>query len=84
MSTSRRSECIVTNASKLFRVGLIASRQHPFIEWSAADNRWRIWMMFNTDLSGGTYFDLYPNGQIDRVTILENDVIDIVNYLQPL
>lgn len=62
------------------RLGLLTpeARQAPFAEFDARTKRWRIWQSFTPHVDGGTYLDLYPTGQVDRVTVLNGWVAEIV------
>ena len=51
--------------------------QAPFAEYMRDLDRWRIWQSFSADVRSGTYLELYPNGQVDRVTVLNWMVQDI-------
>lgn len=58
--------------------------QAPFLEYDTVNRRWRIWQSFTHDVRSGTYIDLYPDGQADRVTTLNGDVMNIVTFNLPL
>lgn len=62
------------------RFGLegISITKPPFLEWK--DGSWRVWTAYNTDLSAGTYFELTQSGNINRVTIQCNEIMDVTHY----
>lgn len=59
------------------RVGLLspAQRQQPFAEF--VDGCWRVWLNYNKDVTSGTYINLLPDGHIDRVTVNNNEIMEI-------
>jgi len=63
------------------RIGLLRHQQ-PFAEY--VNNNWRVWYIFNNDVSSGTYFDLRNDGICDRVTIQDHEVTHIDRVSTPL
>jgi len=60
------------------RIGIFSvhQRQQPFAVFG--DHIWRIWISYNNDVTSGTYLELYPDGQVDRVTVNNNDIMEVV------
>ncbi len=60
------------------RVGIFSThqKQQPFAEF--ADNEWKVWISYKPDLTSGTYLQLSPTGSVDRVTINNNEILEIV------
>lgn len=51
------------------RIGLGIPRQQPFMEF--VNGTHRIWIIYNKNASAGTYYELFPTGAVDRVTVDE-------------
>lgn len=59
--------------------------QAPFLEYDPRTGRWRVWVIFNDDATAGTYIDLYPTGQSERLTTFPNgDVFKITRLTGPV
>ena len=58
------------------RIGLLRHQQ-PFAEFDPVNNRWRVWYIYNNDVTSGTYYDFYNDGTCDRVTVADRDVVSI-------
>lgn len=56
------------------RIGLF-HRQQPFAEY--VNGKWRVYYIFNNDVTGGTYFELASDGTCDRVTFRDGDVVSV-------
>lgn len=65
------------------RLGLFAlsQRQQPFAEFHEASGCWRIWLAFNPTVTSGTFYELTATGSVDRVTVKDNDVVEIVTIV---
>lgn len=59
------------------RIGLF-NRQQPFAEYDVQSHKWRIWYIFNNNVTSGTYYELASDGTCDRVTVLSGDLVDCV------
>lgn len=63
------------------RVGLFqtSQRQQPFAVFDG--NAWRIWLAYNPSVTSGTYLLLHATGAVDRYTVKDESVIDIVKVI---
>lgn len=69
------------------RIGILTpgQAQAPFLEYDERTQRWRVWLAFDATVDGGTYLDLYPTGQSDRVTLRSDGVVEnIVRLTGPV
>lgn len=57
------------------RIGLGYNQQQPFTEF--VNGSWRVWVIYNPDVTSGTYLELYPDGTCDRVVVKDRDVHSI-------
>jgi hypothetical protein len=64
------------------RIGIGIYKQQPFLE--NKDHEWRIWVIYNKDVTSGTYLLLRQNSQVDRVTVQDQEIVDIVRISQNL
>jgi hypothetical protein len=64
----------------MMRIGLLRDQQ-PFAEF--VNNRWRVWYIYNTDVTKGTYYELSYDGICDRVTVCNGDVVRIDRVASP-
>ena len=64
------------------RIGLLR-KQQPFAEFDPITQRWRVWYIYNNDVTSGTYYDLYNDGTCDRVTVADRDVVNISRVADP-
>lgn len=62
------------------RIGLHGFHQQPFLEY--VNNEWRIYVAFNKDVTGGTYLVLGNKGICDRVTFVDNEIMNIDRITQ--
>lgn len=58
------------------RIGLLRHQQ-PFAEYDQRTKCWRVWYIFNNDVTSGTYYELSSDGSCDRVTVLDRDILHI-------
>lgn len=63
------------------RIGLL-HRQQPFAEF--VNNSWRVWYIFNKDITSGTYFELRPDGVCDRVTVNDGEIVKCIRVTGPV
>ncbi len=64
------------------RIGLLR-KQQPFAEYDPRTSMWRIWYIFNNDVTSGTYYELQADGTCDRVTVLNRDIVSIDRVCNP-
>lgn len=62
------------------RIGLLR-RQQPFAEF--VNGRWRIYYIYNNDVTSGTYYELASDGTCDRVTVADGSIIRIDRISNP-
>ena len=58
------------------RIGLLR-KQQPFAEFDQRTQRWRVWYIYNNDVTSGTYYELSPNGICDRVTTSNGNIVSV-------
>jgi hypothetical protein len=62
------------------RIRLNLGRQQPFIDRVLGG--WRFWIIYNSDVSAGTYYEIWDNGEINLVSISANQTEDIIYVRQ--
>lgn len=63
------------------RIGLFqtARKQQPFAVF--VNDTWRIYLAYNPDATSGTYLLLHATGAVERVTVLDDDVVNIIKVV---
>lgn len=56
------------------RIGLLRHQQ-PFTEF--VNGTWRIWYIYNNDVTSGSYYQLFSDGTCDRVSVVDGDIVAI-------
>lgn len=57
------------------RVGVGIWRQQPFIVRHTVS--WRLWVSFNNDVTSGTYWEMFDDGTLNIVTVVDHDPVEI-------
>lgn len=68
--------------AKPTRIGLATSSRSkpPVLQYR--DGCWQLWTAYNPDLTHGTYFALFSNGECSRVTIHPDDTETVISLVK--
>ena len=58
------------------RIRLNLGRQQPFVDRVLGG--WRFWIIYNSDVSAGTYYELWDTGEVNLVKASATQTEDII------